>query len=120
MERFMRPLLISLALLALACVLAAEEPKAPKLDKRSGVLGSIGSGELTLIQRGDGGERKTTFLYGPKVKVQRETDDNMTVAGEGGRTREVPKIDDAAATELAAGQRVTITATVEKELVSVL
>jgi hypothetical protein len=100
--------------IALAVVLAsvgaqAEEGEGkPKPKSFGGQLSKIEGNSISVLQRGDSGERSESFTTDNDTKVLIETDQDETVPGEGGGTRTRPKLAEAKLSDLKVGQRVTV------------
>jgi len=93
-------------------VFAGEQDAKPRLHRSTGALGSIDAGKITIVQRGDRGERSLSFSIGKdtKVFVQTDQDEKVKVRGEGGeRTVKRPKVAQGKLSDLKEAQRVTVT-----------
>lgn len=115
---------LSLAFLAGSALLAEEKEKPrPKITKLTAEVSKADAASLTVVQRGDSGEKTHAFTLDAKTKIILETDQDETVMvkSEGGEkdvTR--PKRKDGTAADLKAGQRVMVTAGEDKKATEVV
>jgi len=98
-------------LLALGGHSAAQEKGKPRAQMITGVASKVDANSLTLIQRGDAGERMTTFALTPQSKVFVETSEDTVIKGEGGRERKIPKTREGKVADVKVEQRITVTFT---------
>lgn len=87
---------------------SGQEQGKPRPKSLTGVLSKFDGRSLTVTQRGDSGERMTTFAVGDQTKILRQTNEDVSVPGEGGRERKTPKTEAAKTADLKADQRVTV------------
>lgn len=99
--------LLFLSTAAMAEMLAQEKGK-PRTMNATGVVSKMAANSLTLVQRGDSGERSTTFVVGAQTKILVQTSEDEVVKGEGGRERKIPKTKEGKAANLKVDQRVTV------------
>ena len=92
-------------------VFAGEESRAPKTRKVGGTISSQQGNSLTIVQRGDSGEKSYTFGLGNDVKILVETDQWEDRPAEGGRTKKHRVIANGTFGDLAEGRQVTVTVT---------
>lgn len=115
--------LILAGCLVLGLRLAAEEKGQPRPQKLTGTLTKVEGAALTVVIRGDSGERSETFSTDASTKVLIETDQDETVKvkGEGG-DRDVtrPKTAPVKLADLKIGQRVSVTHTADKKASEVM
>lgn len=86
-----------------------EEKEKPKPQTATGELGAVAADSVTLVQRGDKGERSTTFKIDASTQVAAETDQDEETAGEGGKKKLRPKQAAAKLSDLKTGQRIAVT-----------
>jgi len=108
----MKSCMLGLGLLILSAAVpadtVAQEKGKPRTMTVTGVVSKVAADSLTLVQRGDSGERSTTFAIGAQTKILVQTSEDEVVKGEGGRERKTPKTRDAKAADLKVDQRVTV------------
>jgi hypothetical protein len=86
----------------------AQEKGKPRTMNATGVVSKVAADSLTLVQRGDSGERSTTFVVGAQTKILVQTSEDEVVKGEGGRERKIPKTKEGKTADLKVDQRVTV------------
>lgn len=86
----------------------AQEKEKPRAMNATGVVSKVDAGSLTVVQRGDSGERSTTFVVGAQTKILVQTNEDDVVKGEGGRERKIPKTREGKTADLKVDQRVTV------------
>lgn len=101
---------ISLLFLSAAVTtnMLAQEKEKPRVINATGIVSKVDAGSLTVVQRGDSGERSTTFVVGAQTKVLVQTNEDDVVKGEGGRERKTPKTKEGKSADLKVDQRVTV------------
>lgn len=108
----MKSCMISFAICAVSIAIATasvgEEKGKPRAQSAIGVVSKIDGSSLTITQRGDSGERSTTFAIDAQTKILLQTNDDDIVKGEGGRERKVPKTKEGKIADVKVDQRVTI------------
>ncbi|MBM4071670.1 MAG: hypothetical protein FJ271_22475 [Planctomycetes bacterium] len=93
---------------AVTADMLAQEKGKPRTMNATGVVSKVAADSLTLVQRGDSGERSTMFAIGAQTKILVQTSDDEVVKGEGGRERKTPKTKEGKAADLKVDQRVTV------------
>ena len=106
MKRFQFALLA--VVIALGTHGSAQEKGKARSQMVTGVASKVDANSLTLTQRGDSGERMTSFAITPQTKVLVETSEDMVVKGEGGRERKIPKTREGKVAEVKVEQRITV------------
>ncbi len=100
--------LLAMLAVALTDTIGQEREKArPK--SITGIVSKVDATSLTVTQRGDGGDRSTTFAVGDKTKVTVQTNEDQAVKGEGGGERKIPKTREGKLADVKADSRVTVT-----------
>jgi len=84
----------------------AKESEKPRPKKFSGQLTQVNSGSITIGGRGDRGEWSRELTVDSSTKVLIETDQMESVPGEGGTTKQRPKLQEGALGDLKVGQKV--------------
>jgi hypothetical protein len=85
-----------------------EEKDKPRAKSVTGLVSKIDAAALTVTQRGDSGERMTTFAVGAATKIAVETNEDQVVKGGEGRERKVPKTKESKLGDVKVGDRVTV------------
>ncbi len=96
---------------ALLCSsLLAEETERPRPKQLRGVLTAVESSSITVTQRGDSGERTTTYTFDTNTAIEAETgEDEVVGKGEGGQEVIRPKREKITASDLKTGRQVAVT-----------
>jgi len=94
--------------LALVAIGIAEEKDRPRPRNLTGQVSKIDTGSLTVLQRGDSGERSTTFAISPQTKILVQTDEDEKIKGGEGGERTVPKTREGKIADVKVEQRVTV------------
>lgn len=89
----------------------AQEKGKPRVMSATGVVSKVDASALTLLQRGDSGERSIQFALGAQTRVLVQTGEDEVVKGEGGRERKMPKTKEGKTVDLKFEQRVTVSYT---------
>ena len=84
----------AMLVLAPAAILGAKEKEAPKLSNVSAELAKVEAGSISVIvKKGENSATVTrTIAVDGDTKIHIETDQMESVPGEGGKTREKPKV----------------------------
>lgn len=96
------------ALALIATAEGAEEGKGTKPKSVTAPIEKIDGATVMLVRRGDSGESQVSTTLTTDTEIVVETDEDTTVAGEGGEQRKRPKTRAGAAAELKEGQRVSV------------
>lgn len=94
--------------LALVSIGIAEEKDRPRPKTLTGQVSKIDAGALTVLQRGDSGERSTTFTLSPQTKILVQTDADEKIKGGEGGERIVAKTREGKIADVKVEQRVTV------------
>lgn len=119
MFRFSSTLLV-VAAFVVATHSAAEEKGKPRPKTVTGSISKVDAASLAVTQRGDSGEKTSTFTLNDQTKVLVQTEEDDKLKGEGGRERLVPKTREGKVGDLKLQQRVTITYAEEGKADSIL
>jgi hypothetical protein len=71
-------------------------------------VSKIDAGALTVTQRGESGERMTTFTIGAATKILVQTNEDQVVKGGEGGERKIPKTREGKVGDVKVGERVTV------------
>ena len=88
---------------------SGEEEGKPRPKSITGAVSKVDATSLTITQRGDSGDRSTTFAVGDKTKVLVQTSEDQSVKGGEGGERKTPKTREGKLADVKADSRVTVT-----------
>lgn len=113
--------LIALLLVGFGQIASAKEENKPRPKTLRGIFSKVDGGTLTVITRGDSGEKTHAINVDAKTLVERETDlDETTNTGEGGRPVTRAKREKVALTDLKEGVQLSVTYVENQPATSVL
>ncbi len=108
----MKMYLFATAILMLSLTVMADsfgqEKGRPRMQNVTGIVSKVDATSLTVTQRGDGGDRSTTFTVDAKTKILVQTKDDVITKGEGGRERKTPKTAEGKIGDVKVDQRVAV------------
>lgn len=102
-------LLVAVVLVAvLGLTAAAEEAKHVKLERFGGTITKVEEGKVTVVSKGESGEKTMTFTVDDKTKIRVPTGETEEVTGENGEKKTRPKMKDGTVADLKAEQLVHV------------
>lgn len=101
----------------------AEEKGKRRPQTYPGTLSKVEGNSLTIMQKGDKGERSEIFIVTADTKIRVETEEDVKVKVKKEREERevtVPKVIEAKLADLKIGERVTVTCVADKKATDVL
>lgn len=90
---------------------SGQEKGRPQSKNLTGAVSKVDPTSLTVLQRGDSGDRTTLFAISPSTKILLQTNDDETAKAGEGRERKIPKTKEGASSDIKLNQRVTVSFT---------
>lgn len=72
----------------------------------NGVVSKVEGGRVTILVKTEAGSKELSFMLGNATKFEKQSDENETQKGEGGKDRTVAKVVVGSAADLVAGRRI--------------